>query len=228
MALFLYMNIYIDESGDLGWTFDRPNRNGGSSRYITISGVIISNEEEKYIKRFISDVHRKYNLSAKTEKKGANFSNEHAKFITTQLNKIINKSDSFRIISITAYKPNIFEALRRDKNIFYNYMLGLLLRELIPNYDNVVINLDKRTIKVSQGDSFPDYIKTQVWGEGHDLDIDCNFLDSENNKLIWFADWYSNFVWRFYEDSETEAYEILRQNPVNRIFLEKKLFFPKN
>jgi hypothetical protein len=43
------MRIYIDESGDLGWTLDKPNRNGGSSKYITITGIVISNEEEKYI-----------------------------------------------------------------------------------------------------------------------------------------------------------------------------------
>jgi len=222
------MNIYIDESGDLGWTFNRPNRNGGSSRYITISGIMISQEDEKYVKRFISDIYKKYNLTANTEKKGANFINEHARFITSQLNKIITKSDSFRIISITAYKPNIYDALRRDKNIFYNYMLGLLLKDKIVDYDSVVINIDKRTIKVSQGDSFPDYIKTQIWGNGHDMDIECNFIDSSKNKMIWFADWYSNFVWRHFEDSDSEPYQLLNSNPAIRVFLESRLFFPKN
>lgn len=219
------MNIYIDESGDLGWTFDKPNRNGGSSRYITISGIMILPEEEKFVKRFIKDIYKKYNLTPRIEKKGANFTIEHSRFITSQLNKIINKSPSFRIITITAYKPNIFEALRRDKNIFYNYMLGLLLREKILNYDSVNINIDKRTIKVSQGDSFPDYIKTQVWGNGHDIDIECNFLDSSSNEMIWFADWYSNFVWRHFEDSSSESYELLIKNPISSVFLENKLFF---
>lgn len=35
------MLIFLDESGDLGWSFDRPNGDGGSSRYITISGIVV-------------------------------------------------------------------------------------------------------------------------------------------------------------------------------------------
>jgi hypothetical protein len=63
------MKIYIDESGDLGWKLDKPNRHGGSSKFITITGIIISKEEEKYISRFISDIYQKYNLTPNIEKK---------------------------------------------------------------------------------------------------------------------------------------------------------------
>ncbi|WP_299548492.1 DUF3800 domain-containing protein [Seonamhaeicola sp.] len=222
------MKLYLDESGDLGWVFDRPNRNGGSSRYITMSGVLISDEDHKYVTRFLSDIYKKYNLTPGIEKKGANFVSEHARFITSQLNRIIKKSKSFRIISITVYKPNVFDALRRDNNIFYNYVLGLLLRSHVINYDSIEIFIDKRTIKVSHGESFPDYIKTQVWGDGHNVNIDCSFVDSSKNKMIWFADWYSNFVWRYYENEDSSSYEFLNSHPANTIFLEKRLFFPKN
>jgi hypothetical protein len=34
------MKVFIDESGDLGWTLDKPNRNGGSSRFITLTGIL--------------------------------------------------------------------------------------------------------------------------------------------------------------------------------------------
>ena len=219
------MKIYIDESGDLGWKFDKPNRDGGSSRFITITGIIISKDEEKYISRFISDIYKKYNLTPNIEKKGANFISEHSSFITSQLtNKIINKSDSFKIISITVNKSKVYESLRKDKNIFYNYVLGLLLKPEIIQLDNTEIVLDKRTIKVSHGESFPDYIKTEIWGQGIDIDISCEFLESTNNKMIWFADWYANFIWRNHEDNESSSYIILMELPKNR-FLEKKLFF---
>lgn len=219
------MKIYIDESGDLGWKFDKPNRDGGSSRFITITGIIISKDEEKYISRFISDIYKKYNLTPNIEKKGANFISEHSSFITSQLtNKIINKSASFKIISITVNKSKVYGALRKDKNIFYNYVLGLLLKPEIIQLDNAEIVLDKRTIKVSHGESFPDYIKTEIWGQGIDIDISCEFLESTNNKMIWFADWYANFIWRNHEDSESSSYTILIELPKNR-FLEKRLFF---
>jgi hypothetical protein len=218
------MKIFIDESGDLGWTLDKPNRNGGSSRYITITGLVIDESEEKYINRFISEIYKKYNLTPNIEKKGANFSPEHSSFITSQLQKIYSKSKSFKIISITVNKSKVFDSLRKDKNIFYNYVLGLLLKPEIVQHDSIEIILDKRTIKVSHGESFPDYIKTEIWGEGLDIEISCEFVESTKNKMIWFADWYANFIWRNHEDNETSSYSQLNQLSKDR-FLEKRLFF---
>jgi hypothetical protein len=219
------MKIYIDESGDLGWTLDKPNRHGGSSKYITITGIVISRDEEKYISRFISDIYTKYHLTPNIEKKGANFTSEHSSFITSQLNnKIFNKSNSFKIISITVNKAKVFESLMKDKNIFYNYVLGLLLKPEIVLHNTVEIVLDKRTIKVSHGQSFPDYIITEIWGQGLDVGISCEFLESTNNKMIWFADWYANFIWRNHEDTESSSYDFLKNLSSDRFF-EKKLFF---
>ncbi|MEN2400918.1 DUF3800 domain-containing protein [Flavobacterium sp. MC2016-06] len=219
------MKIYIDESGDLGWTLDKPNRHGGSSKYITITAIIIADDEEKYISRFISYIYKKYNLTPNIEKKGANFIAEHSSYITSQItNKIINKSISFKIISITVNKAKVYDSLRKDKNIFYNYVLGLLLKPEIIQHNNVEIVLDKRTIKVSHGESFPDYIKTEVWGQGLDINISCEFLESTKNKMIWFADWYANFIWRKHEDNESSSYDLLEKFPKDR-FVEKKLFF---
>lgn len=218
------MKIYIDESGDLGWTLDKPNRNGGSSRYITLTGLVISENDEKYITRFISNIYKKYNLTPNIEKKGANFIPEHSAYITSQLNRVCNKSDSFKLISITVNKSKVFDSLRKDKNIFYNYVLGLLLKPEIVQHDNIEILLDKRTIKVSHGESFPDYIKTEIWGQGLDITISCEFVESTKNKMIWFADWYANFIWRNHEDNENTSYDLLKEFPKDR-FLEKKLFF---
>jgi len=218
------MKIFIDESGDLGWTLDKPNRNGGSSRFITITGLVIEESEEKYVNRFISDIYKKYNLTPNVEKKGNNFSSEHSSFITSQLQKIYTKSKSFKIISITVNKSKVFDSLRKDKNIFYNYVLGLLLKPEIVQHNSIEIILDKRTIKVSHGESFPDYIKTEIWGEGLDIDISCEFVESTKNKMIWFADWYANFIWRNHEDNETSSYSQLKQLPKDRFF-EKRLFF---
>ncbi len=126
------------------------------------------------------------------------------------------------IISITVNKSNVFDALKKDKNIFYNYVLGLLLKNEIIKHKTVEIILDKRTIKVSHGESFPDYIKTQVWSEGHNIDISCCFLESTHNKMLWFADWYANFVWRNYEDNENSSYNIIKDTTY---FSEKRLYF---
>jgi hypothetical protein len=45
--------------------------------------------------------------------------------------------------------------------------------------------------------------------------------------MIWFADWYANFIWRKHEDEETSSYDLLQILPKDR-FLEKRLFFLSN
>ena len=67
------MRIILDESGDLGWTFDKPNGNGGSSRFITIAGIAVDEQQFKYVKRYISDLYQKYGLTLKLKRKGAVF-----------------------------------------------------------------------------------------------------------------------------------------------------------
>jgi hypothetical protein len=47
------MNVYLDESGDLGWTFDKPYRHGGSSRYLTISVLIVPKDLSHLPKRIL-------------------------------------------------------------------------------------------------------------------------------------------------------------------------------
>lgn len=102
----------------------------------------------------------------------------------------------------------------------------MLLKSEIIQLESATIILDKRTIKVSHGESFPDYVKTEIWGAGFDINITCDFVESTNNKMIWFADWYANFIWRKYEDSESSSYDQLKILDKDK-FSEKKLFFFK-
>ena len=222
------MQIFLDESGDLGWTFDRPNNAGGSSRFITIAGIVIDEAETKYIKRQIAHLYAKYNLTPKQEKKGANFSEDDATYVIRNLNAIYNKARSFKIIAITARKEKVYLPLRKDRNIFYNYMLGVLLPDTLKHYKNIELILDRRTIKVDSGNSFNDYIKTKCWGDLNlDIDIRCAYDSSDKIQGIWLADWLANFVWRHHEHGRSEAYRELSKL-MGTHFFEKSLFFEKH
>ncbi len=223
------MQIFVDESGDLGFTLDKPNRQGGSSKYITIAGVAVFEEQFKYLRRDIADIYRKYNLTPGIEKKGAKFTNEEAKFICESLWRARRKCTSLRIISITARKEKVLEHLRTDTNIFYNYMLGMLLPDTIKKDTTAEIIIDKRTIKVGSGRSFEDYIKTKCWGELQiTTDIKCSYDESDKNEGIWVADWVANFIWRRYEDAANEGYSALNlkpnKNELKALLYEKTLF----
>jgi hypothetical protein len=54
-------------------------------------------------------------------------------------------------------------------------------------------------------------------------DISCQYDSSDKNEGIWIADWFANFIWRFYENNNNSAYNILCKHK-GTIFFEKTLF----
>ncbi|MBF4102116.1 DUF3800 domain-containing protein [Gallibacterium anatis] len=52
----MQISVYLDESGDLGWKFDAPYRQGGSSRYLTIAAIVINHDKRHILKRLMKDL----------------------------------------------------------------------------------------------------------------------------------------------------------------------------
>lgn len=50
--------IYLDESGDLGWTFTAPYGKGGSSRTLTIACVICPRDKTKHLNRIVTGFYK--------------------------------------------------------------------------------------------------------------------------------------------------------------------------
>jgi len=61
--------IYLDESGDLGWNFTAPFRNGGSSRYLTIAAVCVPSAKIALPKRAVRKLYNKFGWPTGLEKK---------------------------------------------------------------------------------------------------------------------------------------------------------------
>jgi len=65
-----HMIIYLDESGELGWNFTKPYGFGGSSRFLSITFLIIPEEKRHLTKRIVRKVYRCENQRTDIELKG--------------------------------------------------------------------------------------------------------------------------------------------------------------
>lgn len=63
------MNIYLDESGDLGWVLDKPKNDGGSSNYLTICAISCPKDKVKVLDRVVIGLYRSWKINPKHEKK---------------------------------------------------------------------------------------------------------------------------------------------------------------
>ena len=105
------VNIYLDESGDLGWVLNKTYRYGGSSRYLTIAYVVCPNEKKHLLKRIVRKVYTKTNTDPKTELKGSALSVENKKFFASKVRELVSMNPDIKIGAITVNKSKVQQRL---------------------------------------------------------------------------------------------------------------------
>ncbi len=217
-------DVYFDESGDLGWTLNKPYRKKGSSRYFTIAYIILPIDDIKYITRFIRKFHKERNGSYK-EIKGADFRNYKAISTSRKIvNNLLKLNQEITIGVVTAKKSNAPIRLTGTGNddILYNHMVKVGLAPRIVNIEKVNIIPDKRSVPSGSQNSCSDLLKDELWLR-HDSNVKISYepQESHNKDGLMFIDWIANFVWRNYEDGSRDAYQILQP------FIQEDLLFFK-
>ena len=213
--------LYLDESGDLGWTFDKPNREGGSSRFLSIAFIIVPDDQIKYCNRLVRDIYTLFKIDPKQEFKGTSMNDDQKNITAGKIRKLLRDKTDIKLGSITVMKERVMEHIREDGNKLYNYMIWLSALPKIKTYTQVEMIRDKRSIKVKSGNSCIDYLTTQLAFELKSATklID-NPTESHTEANLIFIDWVANFVWSHYEDSKSDPF-----NRLLEVMDNKQLFF---
>lgn len=202
--------IYLDESGDLGWNFSHPYRSGGSSRYLTISSLIVSNDVKDRPKRLIKKLYQKFKWNPRQEKKWSQMVGSERVEFATKAAALIQSYPGIKYNSIVVRKENVQKHIRMDSNKLYNYMIGLSLLDEMSKHDEIIFVPDPRSIKVQSGNSLHDYLLTKLWFELQvRTQLSTQPLPSDKCLNLQFADMLSGLVQHHFEDKNSLAWEIL-------------------
>lgn len=202
--------------------FDESGNFGKRGRYFTIACVGMENTKS------LSNVMKKAVL--KTKKKFPEFTNEkeikasdaYPPIKDYFLRKIGSKDVSIRYI--VADLHHVKKQLLEDENLLYNYMLKFVIEPVAmkKGLKHLVINLDKRTIKVKSTNSFEGYIKIRLNYELNlDINIEVNYVESHNSYAIQAADFIANAVNARYEYGRKHGYYY---NLIEDKIVQKELF----
>lgn len=204
--------IYLDESGDLGWKFDKPYRNGGSSRFLTIASLVLDPSKKHLSKRLIKNLYIKYKWPTGVEMKWSKMNNrERVDFAQKAEGLITRNRNHIRYLSITVRKENVRSHIRSDPNKLYNYMICLSLLNEMSRHDSVTFLPDPRAMKVASGNSLHDYLQTKLWFEKQvETTLTTQPIDSSNSLNIQFVDMLSGLVQGYFEDGNSNPWRILR------------------
>lgn len=220
----MQVSVYVDESGDLGWSFNKPYRQGGSSRYLTIAGILIAHDKRHFLKRLMKDLYKKTKTPHHQEVKWANLTPEHRIWIAEQLLKLKQKlGNEIEFSCITVYKDKVNNHIRQDANKLYNYMIKLAFIERFSTYEKVMLNIDQRSIKVASGNSLHDYLQTELWfNHNPNTILETTQCDSKHHLGVQLADIVSGIVQNHFEDGKNEPFNVIKDN-----IIIKKLFFER-
>src|SRR5271154_5482057 len=156
-------SIFIDESGDLGWSFAAPYRMGGSSRFLSIGALCIPLAKEYLARRVVRDLYDKFGWNTKKEKKWSDMSNSARQEFARTARQLRELNPDIHFHTITVRKQNVMEHIRRDPNKLYNYMIRLSLLDRMALHPLVHLIPDPRSIKIASGNSLPDYLQLELW-----------------------------------------------------------------
>ncbi len=215
----------MDESGDLGWKFDRPYLKCGSSRFFTISIIVVHQNDkhrlERAVKGFRKKLERKHDIiiPVSHEIKASDLKPGERELFARELLKEVNKTKKFfKVYSKTVKKENVEKfSFKLHPNVLYNYMTGLAFLEEIKDLHQVTLIADKRITSVEAQYGFVEYLQTKLSGDlNSETILNVSHKDSKDSRHLQCVDLVANIIWRKYEFCKYDAYNILSSNVKDR------------
>jgi len=181
--------LYLDESGDLGFSI-------GSSNFLVISVLMVTDYRE--LDRIIKNMRRnkfKRELRKASEIKANKSSPDLKKYMINKLNEVPGTSGFHSIL----VKDRLYSSyLKQNKNKLYNYIAGILARSIVIDGFDVEIRVDKSKGKQILRDDFNKYFVELLRENSTIGKIEIHHSRSESFSGLQFADLLAWSVYQKY------------------------------
>ncbi len=196
------MKIYIDESGSLGVR--------SKNQYFVLAALVCHNKvADKKLKQLGKNIYKEYLAPNNLQEIHAT----HTSFPVKQriLNKIAKIQD-ITIYYLAVEQDKIHKNLILYPNICYNYLIGLLLEDIILEaQNNVDIILDNHSTKVGSLNSLHEYLKIKAFTEwGYNYNFRSQFMESHKVWGIQMIDVIANSIFTHYNYNKSSLYKITK------------------
>jgi hypothetical protein len=206
-------HIYLDESGDTGWVFNQPYTSGGSSRYLVIAASLVPPDKDHKPERMLRHMYQHRKWRADKEKKWVQMSLEARTDFAKSAAKLVATDPDIKLYAIVVDKQNVLPHIRQDPNKLYNYMVKLLLIEVMARHDHISFIPDPRSLKVGSGNSLHDYLQTELWFVHNALTrLETIPRDSRHCLNLQFTDMLAGVIQSHFEFGESRHWEHLREH----------------
>lgn len=206
------INLYIDESGNLG---------SGMGRYFLICALEVdSSIKSSIVKRagrVICRFKEKNNIPKTRELKGYRLNDEQRKEL---LDSILYKGIKVRYIVLDLKQTTMLLAKSDDKIACFNYLIQLIVKKIIQeqsDIEKVNLYLDNRSVKIGNRLSLKPYLYNKLVLEQLEtrqnvkrIEFEINYFESESCYLIQWADIIANSLYKKYNTNVDVFYNKIK------------------
>jgi hypothetical protein len=206
------MDIYIDESGDIGL-------GTRSSDYFVIAAVVV--RDPLCVRRCFSRV-RKSRLKKRFREVPEFKFNNTSGTLKRRILECLARCDLDIVYSVLR-KKELYPELRDKPYIVYNYLMGSLIAHMVSYYGaqgEVNIIVDKSMSGI-QRDAFDQYIVYKIFEKNppeelRNTPLKVRHLDSRSEPCIQAADFVAGAIHRLYRTGDNSCYRLVEKNIVRR------------
>ena len=206
------VNLYIDESGNLGT---------GMGRYFLICALDVDSSIKSSILkragRVICRFKKKNNIAKATELKGSKLNNKKREEL---LDKILYKGIKVRYIVLDLKQTTMLLEKADDKNACFNYLIQLIVKQIIneiPGIEKINLFLDNRSVKIGNRLSLKPYLynklvleQLEVKRKVKRIEFEITYLESDSCYLIQWDDIIANSLYKKYNSNEDSFYNKIK------------------
>jgi len=202
--------LFLDESGDLGFDFEKKK----TSKVFVITCLFTEHKRgiEKIVKRIHSQLGRKY------RKTGGTLHCFKEKPVTRQrMLKRLSEKD-IAIMTIYLNKEKVYTRLKDEKSVLYNYVTNILLdriysKRIISVEDKVCLIASKRETNKFLNQNFKSYLNRQVSNQ-YKIEIEIQIKTPFEEKALQAVDFASWAIFRKYEHKDESYYNVIKRKVV--------------
>jgi len=208
------MLVFIDESGDAGFKFDK-----GSSTHFVVALVLFSDKHEALkADNHISEIRKQLNLHSEFE---FHFHKLRKRFCEHFFIEI--KSFDFQYFGIVIDKTKIDASRFSSSQVFYNFACELVCLKAKENLFQATVVIDgkkSREFKTKLGNYLKKNVNDKDSGVFHIKKV--KMQDSAKNNLLQLADMICGTIARSFKNTENYRQIIIEKEVLVEEFQDKK------
>jgi hypothetical protein len=203
-------HIYLDESGDTGWSFALPYTRGGSSRFLVIAASSLPEAALTTPEQLVRRLYKHRQWKHGPERKWARMSPSARTAFAVSAAKLARENPAIALSAVVVDKRRLGVHVRQDANTLYNYLVKHLLLAEMARHDRVQFRPDERAVPTRSGNSLHDYLQTELWfGAGAHTRLQTQLIDSRHSQNLQFVDMVSGAVHAHFEFGEQRNWALL-------------------